>query len=170
MTEYVNSRTATHAERRALAEAYMQQFSIAPYSFNHAEMLGSIGEDVRIESGFKFDYGTNIHIGDGSFLNFNCVFLDIGEVHIGKKVQIGPGVHIYTVSHPLDHECRAAYEMSVAPVTIEDNCWIGGGTIIMPGVTIGARSVIGAGSVVTKSIPPDTLAFGNPCRVIKQIE
>lgn len=170
MTNSVNSRTASHAERRAIAEAYMQQFSLAPYSFNHAEMLGSLGTDVRIERGFKFDYGTNIFIGDGSFINYDCVFLDIGNIYIGKKVQFGPGVHIYTVSHPLDHTRRAAFEMSVAPVTIEDNCWIGGGTIIMPGVTIGARSVIGAGSVVTKSVPPDTLAYGNPCRVIKQIE
>ena len=166
----VQSDTLSHAEKRKIADMHCRQFNAAPDSITLDQILGSVGQNVRIETGFWCDYGTNIFIGDGSFLNYNCVLLDIGTITIGKTVQIGPGVHIYTVSHPLDHARRAAYEMSVSPVVIEDNCWIGGATIIMPGVTIGARSVIGAGSIVTKSIPPDSLAFGNPCRVIQKIE
>lgn len=166
----VQSDTLTHAEKRAIADYNCRLFNSRPHSLSLEKLLGQVGENVRIETGFWCDYGSNISIGDWSFLNFNCTLLDIGTITIGKKVQIGPGVHIYTVSHPLDYQRRADFEMTVEPVVIEDNCWIGGGTIIMPGVTIGARSVIGAGSIVTKSIPADTLAFGNPCKIIKSIK
>lgn len=122
---------------------------------------------VWIEPPFYFCYGTHIEIGDGSYINFNCNFVDDTSIVIGKKVLFGPGVTIATTSHPIHPDYRDY--MYAKPVYIEDNCWIGAGAIIGPGVTIGKNSVIGAGSVVTKDIPADSVAVGNPCRVIREI-
>lgn len=134
------------------------------------ELLGPSGEDVWIEPPFYCDYGSNISVGEKVFFNFNCVILDVMPVTIGNQVLFGPNVQIYTATHPIDWEERATWLEYAKPITIGNNVWIGGSCIICPGVSIGDRSVIGAGSVVTKSIPADVVAAGNPCRVIRSLK
>ena len=121
-----------------------------------------------IEPPFYCCYGTNISIGEGSYLNFNCNFVDDGKITIGKKVMVGPAVTIATVGHPIHPELREY--MYTDEVEIGDNCWIGAGVTICPGVHIGENTVIGAGSVVTKDIPANSVAVGNPCQVIREID
>ena len=123
---------------------------------------------VWIEPPFYFCYGTNIEIGNNCYINFNCNFVDDGKIIIGNKVMFGPAVTIATVGHPINPNYREY--MYCDPVKIEDNCWIGAGAIITPGVTIGENSVIGAGSVVTKDIPANSIAVGNPCKVLRNID
>lgn len=118
---------------------------------------------------FYCDYGFNIEVGDNFFANYNCTILDVAKVKIGKNCLLAPNVAIYTAGHAVDPELRAAMYEYGMPVTIGDNVWIGGSSVICPGVTIGDNSVIGAGSVVTKDIPSDVVAAGNPCRVIRAI-
>lgn len=130
------------------------------------EIFGKITK-AWIEPPFHFCYGTNIEIGEGSYINFNCNFVDDGKIIIGEKVMFGPAVTIATVGHPINPNYREY--MYTVPVKIEDNCWIGANVTICPGVTIGENSVIGAGSVVTKDIPANTVAAGNPCKVIRAI-
>jgi galactoside O-acetyltransferase len=127
------------------------------------------GTEVKawIEPPFYCCYGINIEIGEGTYINFNCNFVDDGKIKIGKKVMFGPAVTIATVGHPINPDMREY--MYTDSVSIEDNCWIGAGTTICPGVTIGENSVIGAGSVVVKNIPANSVAVGNPCRVIREI-
>lgn|SRR5690625_722080 len=133
------------------------------------ELLPGAAEDLWIEPPFYCDYGTNIAVGERVFFNFNCVVLDVAPVRIGARVLVGPNVQIYAATHPVSAiERRAGLELG-QPIEIGDDVWIGGGAIICPGVRIGARSVIGAGSVVTQDIPADALAVGNPCGVIRKI-
>jgi len=120
-----------------------------------------------IEPPFYFCYGTNIEIGEGTYINFNCNFVDDTKIIIGKNVLFGPAVTIATVGHPINLNYREY--MYADPVRIEDNCWIGAGSTICPGVTIGENSVIGAGSIVTKDIPANSVAVGNPCKVLREI-
>jgi maltose O-acetyltransferase len=134
------------------------------------DLLGYAGTGVCIEPPFYCDYGVNIHLGDGAFLNFNCVVLDCNTVQIGKAVQFGPAVQVYTAYHPLDPATRRSGLEMAAPIRIGENAWIGGGAILLPGIEIGANTVIGAGSVVTRSIPAGVLAVGNPCRVLRRLE
>ena len=123
-----------------------------------------------MESDFKCDYGCNIHVGENFYANFDVVILDCCEVHIGKNCMLAPRVCIYTATHPLDPYERNEIGLEYGkPVTIGDNVWICTGVMVLPGVTIGANSVIGAGSVVAKDIPPNSLAVGNPCRVIRTL-
>jgi maltose O-acetyltransferase len=129
-----------------------------------AEGLGGMGEGT-IRPPFHCDYGYNIRLGAGVFLNFNCVILDVVAVTIGDKTQIGPGVQILTADHPRDAATRDAGLEFGRPISIGRNVWIGGGAIILPGVTIGDDAVIGAGSVVTRDVPKGATAFGNPARV-----
>lgn len=138
------------------------------------ELLGSRGKGVWIAPPFFVDYGENIYLGNHVEINMNCLFLDCNEITIGDNSGIGPGVHIYTVSHPVQPSERLPQEggfwrSSTAPVHIGRNVWIGGGCIVLPGVSIGDEAVIGAGSVVTRDIPPRCVATGNPCRVIKRL-
>lgn len=126
--------------------------------------------DVWMQPPFFCDYGTNIRLGKKVFFNFNCVVLDVMEVKIGDNVLFAPSVQIYTATHPISAVERRTWKEFAKPVTIGSDVWVGGGAIICPGVTIGSRSVIGAGSVVTKDIPDDVIAAGNPCRVIRPIE
>jgi len=142
------------------------------------DLLGSKGDHLWITSPFYCDYGENIHVGDNCEINTNCVFLDCNSIRIGNYALIAPNVHIYTVFHPVKANDRIPNGVNeefpfckslTAPVSIGDNVWIGGGTIILPGVKIGNNVTIGAGSVVTKDIPDNVLAFGNPCRVIKEL-
>lgn len=133
------------------------------------DFLGTAGKNVWIEPPFQCDYGCHIHIGDGTYFNYNVVILDCAEVRIGAAVKFGPGVQLFTAKHPIDPVERRNGIESADPITIGDNVWIGGGAIICPGVTIGDNSVIGAGSVVTRSIPANVVAVGNPCRVLRSV-
>ncbi|MDN3511819.1 MAG: sugar O-acetyltransferase [Candidatus Jettenia sp. CY-1] len=134
------------------------------------ELIPASGQDVWIEPPFYCDYGSNITLGDKVFFNFNCVVLDVAPVRIGSGVLFGPSVQIYATTHPMrSSERKAGFELGKA-VEIGDDVWIGGSVVICPGVHIGARSVIGAGSVVTRSIPEGVFAAGNPCRFIRKIE
>jgi len=132
------------------------------------ELFGRGGDTVWLQPPFFCDYGTPIELGKDVFLNFNCVILDVCRVTIGDFTKIGPAVQIYTPLHPLEAGLRREQEYG-APVDIGSDVWIGGGAIILPGVRIGSRSVIGAGSVVTKDIPEGVLAVGNPCRVLRSL-
>ncbi|MBR6224051.1 MAG: sugar O-acetyltransferase [Lachnospiraceae bacterium] len=133
------------------------------------EILGKTGDYINIETPFHCDYGYNIEIGENFFANYNFTVLDVGKVKIGANVQIAPNVSLYTAGHPIHPDSRnSGYEYGIG-ITIGDNVWIGGSVCIMPGVTIGNNAVIGAGSVVTKNIPDNALAVGNPCRVIRMI-
>ena len=134
------------------------------------EILGKVGGGYfNIEKPFRCDYGYNIEIGDNFFANFNFVVLDVGKVRIGNNVQIAPNVGLYTAGHPLHPDSRnSGYEYGI-DITIGDNVWIGGSVCVMPGVTIGNNAVIGAGSVVTKDIPENAIAVGNPARVLRYI-
>lgn len=133
------------------------------------ELFGKIGANVWVEPPFFCDYGTNIHVGAGVFFNFNCVVLDPAKVTIGERTMFGPAVQIYTATHPLDHVERSSGLEYALPITIGADVWVGGSAVICPGVTIGDRSVIGAGSVVTRDVPADVFAAGNPCRVIRDL-
>ncbi|MBD5112984.1 MAG: sugar O-acetyltransferase [Ruminococcaceae bacterium] len=132
-------------------------------------ILGGAGENLTILPPFHCDYGSNITVGDNFFANYNLVILDVAPVTIGNNVFIAPNAAIYTAGHPVHYKARnSGYEYGI-PITIGDNVWIGGNVVICPGVRIGSRSVIGAGSVVTKDIPDDVIAAGDPCRVIRKI-
>lgn len=142
------------------------------------QLIGSKGKNVWISAPFSVDYGENIHIGNNCEINMNCTFLDCNTITIGDNSGIGPNVHVYAVTHPVDPAERltgnsngdlAFWKTVSAPVTIGSNVWIGGGSIILAGVTIGDNTTIGAGSVVTKSIPANCLAAGNPCKVIRYL-
>jgi len=146
------TRESQQAERRRILE----------------ELFAAGGDDVWMQPPFFCDYGSNITLGKKCFFNFNCVVLDVCRVSIGDYVFFGPAVQIYTATHPLEAELRRTQEFG-KPVTVGSDVWIGGGAIICPGATIGSRTVIGAGSVVTKDIPDGVLAAGNPCRVIRNI-
>ena len=133
------------------------------------EILGKTGEHIKIEAPFHCDYGYNIEVGENFFANYNLTVLDVGKVKIGKNAQIAPNVSIYTAGHPVHPDSRnSGYEYGIA-ITIGDNVWIGGNVCILPGVNIGDNVVIGAGSVVTKDLPDNVIAAGNPCRIIRNI-
>ncbi|MDO8587481.1 MAG: sugar O-acetyltransferase [Armatimonadota bacterium] len=133
------------------------------------ELFGGIGPNVEIEPPFYCDYGYNIFAGDHVYVNFGCVILDCNEVHIGDHVMLAPYVQIYAAYHPTDAKLRNSGPELAAPVRIGSNVWLGGGVIVLPGVTIGDNTTIGAGSVVVKDIPANVVAVGNPCRVIKHL-
>ena len=132
-------------------------------------LLGACGERVHVNQPFRCDYGCNIFIGDDFFANFNLTILDEAEVRIGNNVFVGPNVSIYTACHPLDAVSRNTGVEWAEPVSIGDSVWIGGNTVILPGVSIGSESVIGAGAVVTRDVPPRCVAVGNPARVVRRL-
>ena len=133
------------------------------------ELLGKTGRDPWINAPFHCDYGWNIEVGDNFFANYNLTILDVGKVTIGSNVQFAPNVSIYTAGHPLHPDSRnSGYEYGL-PVIIGDNVWIGGNVVLLPGVTVGSNSVIGAGSVVSRDIPEWVVAVGSPCRVVRRI-
>ena len=143
------------------------------------DLFGKMGEHVHIDSDFHCEYGKHIFIGDQVIINMNCTFVDNNIIEIGDNVLIASNVQIYTATHSTKLQERVVADWEAGegicktyalPVRINDGAWIGGGAIILPGVTIGKNSVIGAGSIVTRSIPDNCVAVGNPCRVIKQID
>ena len=133
------------------------------------ELFGKGGDTVWMQPPFYCDYGANIELGERVFFNFNCIVLDVCRVRIGSFTLFGPAVQIYTAMHPLNAEQRRREEFG-KPIDIGSDVWVGGGAMILPGVTIGSRAVIGAGSVVTRDVPEGTFAAGNPCRVIRSID
>lgn len=156
---------------RELVTQYNQQtLGSAGANETLQELLGSSGKDVFIETPFRCDYGYNIHVGDGVFMNFNCVLLDVCEIRIGARTLFGPGVQLYAATHPLDVATRRSGLENGKPITIGEDVWLGGGAIVLPGVTIGDGSVIGAGSVVTKDVPPMCVYAGNPAKFIKKVD
>lgn len=134
------------------------------------KLLPHAGEGLWLQPPFYCDYGTNIKCGEKVFFNFNCVVLDVMQVSIGSRTLFGPNVQIYTATHPVNYKERASGLEYAKPISIGEDVWVGGSAVICPGVTIGDRTVIGAGSVVTKDIPSDVFAAGNPCKVIRQLE
>ncbi len=134
-----------------------------------SQLIPRAGSGLWIQPPFYCDYGSNISIGENVFFNFNCVVLDVMQVVIGSYTMCGPNVQIYTATHPLDWRERSSGVEYAKPITIGSYVWLGGGAIVCPGVTIGDRAVIGAGSVVTKDIPSDVFAAGNPCKVIRSL-
>jgi maltose O-acetyltransferase len=132
------------------------------------ELFGAGGDTVWMQPPFHCDYGANIHLGERVFFNFNCVVLDVCPVRIGDFTLFGPGAQVLTPLHPMNAELRRKEEYG-APIDIGSDVWVGAGALILPGVTIGDRAVIGAGSVVTRDVPAGVFAAGNPCRVIREI-
>ncbi|MBA3314388.1 MAG: sugar O-acetyltransferase [Planctomycetota bacterium] len=133
-------------------------------------LFGRCGENVYVEPPFRCDYGIHISLGNRVYLNFDCVFLDCARITIGDDVMFAPGVHLYAATHPLNAAERIKGPELAAPITIGDRCWIGGRSLVLPGVTIGENTTIGAGSVVTRDIPSNVVAAGNPCRVLRRLE
>lgn len=132
-------------------------------------LIPNAGDGLWLQPPFYCDYGSNMVIGEKVFFNFNCVVLDVMKVTIGSRSLFGPNVQIYTATHPIDHKQRASGLEYAKSITIGEDVWVGGSAIICPGVTIGDRAVIGAGSVVTRDVPADVFAAGNPCRVISHL-
>ena len=133
------------------------------------ELFAEAGANSYIEPPFYCDYGRNTRVGKNFYCNYDCVFLDCGHITIGDNVMLGPKVALYAVNHPIDPVVRSCGGDFPEPITIGNNVWIGGSSVVCPGVTIGDNTVIGAGSVVTKDIPANVVAAGNPCRVIRPI-
>ena len=169
---------ATHSGLRDL----LQQTRLKIWKFNDLrpdqteemndilkDLFGSIGERFIINQPFRCDYGCNIFLGEDCFINFNCTILDEAKVTIGNNAFLGPNVSIYTACHPLEVDRRNRFIEWAEPVTIGDNVWIGGDVTILPGVSIGDNTVIGAGSIVTKSFPSNVVIAGNPAKIIKEI-
>lgn len=159
-------------EERLAAKQRMKRLNdLAPENIQErfALLQEIFGKETKawIEPPFYFCYGTHITLGEGTYINFNCNFIDDGSITIGKRVMLGANVTVATVGHPIAPELREY--MYTAPVVIGDDCWIGSNVTILPGVTIGAGTTIGAGSVVTKDIPANCVAVGNPCRVLREV-
>jgi maltose O-acetyltransferase len=133
------------------------------------QLLGSIGEDTVLRPPFFVDYGSNLRIGARCFANFGLMALDVADITIGDDVQIGPNVQLLTPTHPVEPEARRAKWEAARPITIGDNVWLGGGVVVLPGVSIGENTVVGAGAVVTRDLPANVIAVGNPARVVRTV-
>ncbi len=172
--EYYLANDETLVTERANCKKLLHKLNVTEYLMNDnakailARLIPNAPKSLYIEPPFHCDYGYNISCGENVYFNVNCVVLDVMQVTLGNNVFCAPAVQIYTATHPLDAVLRRSKE-NAKPVTIGDDCWIGGGAIICPGVAIGNRCVIGAGAVVTKDIPDDSLAVGNPAKVIRTI-
>ncbi|NVI88225.1 sugar O-acetyltransferase [Actinomadura sp. BRA 177] len=155
----------------ALAHRYGEVYATDPDAARPLleELLGSIAPDAHIRPPLYVDYGSYITVGSGTFANYGLTALDVAPITIGDDVQISPQVQLLTPTHPLDPSQRRAKLEAAEPITIEDNVWLGGGVIVCPGVTIGTNTVIGAGAVVTKDIPPNVVAAGNPAKPIRHL-
>ena len=154
-----------------LAERYAETWKTDPTAAREVlgDLLGSLGEHTVIRPPLYVDYGVHIRVGARTFVNFGLVALDVAEITIGDDVQIGPNVQLLTPVHPVEPEPRRDKLEAAKPITIGNNVWLGGGAIVCPGVTIGENTVVGAGAVVTKDLPSNVLAVGNPARPIRDI-
>jgi maltose O-acetyltransferase len=159
---------ALHLRAVTLTEAFNATPAADPGARRRilGELLGSLGADVEVRAPFHCDFGTNIRIGDRTFVNFGLVALDVAAVTIGDDVQIGPNVQLLTPVHPLDADRRRAKWESAEPITIGDNVWLGGGAVVLPGVTVGADAVVGAGAVVTRDVAAGAVVVGSPARPV----
>lgn len=159
--------------RRAyeLAREYEQRYLLDPAAAQEvlARLLGAIAPDVLIKPPLYVDYGSNITIGAGTFANYGLTALDVAAITIGRDVQIGPHVQLLTPTHPLEPDARRAKLEAAKPIVIGDNVWLGGGAIVLAGVTIGENSVVGAGAIVTRDVPPNVVVAGNPARILRQL-
>ncbi len=133
------------------------------------DLMGSVGDGTVIMPRFTCDYGYNLRLGRNVFINYHCIFLDCAPIDIGDDVQIGPAVQLYTAQHPLDADVRRSGLESARPIRIGSDVWIGGGAVVLPGVTIGERSIVGAGSVVVHPVPADCAVVGNPARIVRRL-
>lgn len=184
--ENYNCHDEVFLEYKNTARTLLVKYNSLPYDEKAGKreilkrLFGSIGTNVSVGYPFTCDYGCNIYLGSNVSINMNCTFIDCNKITIGNNVLIASNVQIYTATHPIELEERLTQDWKMEtgeyfcrtyalPVTIGNGCWIGGGVIIIPGVNIGNGSVIGAGSVVTKDIPENSVAVGNPCRVIRKI-
>jgi len=161
-------------EMRLKARKWMHQYNQAGYDKALREkllreLLGKLGKKADIQTPFFCDYGCHIEVGDNFFANFNCVFLDCSHIKMGNNVFLGPNVQLYAAYHPVVAAERIKGPELAAPITVGDNVWIGGRAIICAGVSVGENTTIGAGSVVTKDIPSNVVAVGNPCRVLRKL-
>jgi len=162
---------------RSLAECIekRRRYNTEPFTAEErraalSDLLGyPVDELTKVVAPFHCDQGFNIKVGKNVLINYDCVLLDTAEIRIGDNVLIGPGTKIVTAKHPLNAEERRDWTVSGSPIRIEEDVWIGAGAVILPGVTIGARSVVGAGSVVTKDVPPDSVVAGNPAKIIRNL-
>ncbi len=160
---------------QARAQALVERYNTTSHSESDLrarllrELLGGVGEGVVVRPPFRCDYGRQITIGGGTFVNYDCVMLDVAPIRVGAACQIATSVQLLTATHPVDPEPRRRGWESGEPITIADNVWLGGGVIVGPGVTIGADTVVGAGSVVTRDLPADVVAMGTPARVIRPL-
>ena len=134
------------------------------------ELLGSAGEGIHIEPPFRCDYGSNIHVGENFYANFECVVLDVCRVDIGRDCLLGPGVHLYTATHPLDATRRSSGIEYGKPVEIGDDVWLGGRVVVNPGVTVGDGAVVASGAVVTEDVPESVVVQGNPATVVRELD
>ncbi|NFT07552.1 sugar O-acetyltransferase [Clostridium botulinum] len=171
---YLTNSKELVGERQHAKEVIFEYNALSPRQVSEKnnllkQLLGNVGDKLCIESPFRCAYGYNIFLDEDVYINYNCTILDCAKVKIGKNVMIGPSVNIFTACHPIEVELRLKELEYASSVEIGDNVWIGGGVTITPGVKIGNNSVIGAGSVVTKDIPENVVAVGNPCRIIKDI-
>jgi maltose O-acetyltransferase len=132
-------------------------------------LLGGLGDGAHVRAPLRVDYGSRLFIGAGTFVNFGLVALDVVDIRIGERCQLGPNIQLLTPIHPLEREARARGWEAAEPITLEDDVWLGGGVIVCPGVTVGAGAVVGAGSVVTSDVPPGVLAVGSPARVVREL-
>ena len=184
--ECYNCHDEIFLEFKARARALLKDYHSLAYEQKEEktgilkQLFGHIGSNVSVGTPFICDYGRNVYIGNNVSINMNCTFVDCNEIRIGDFVMIASNVQIYTATHPVELKERLTEEWTpgrgkhfcqtyALPVTIGNGCWLGGGVIVLPGVTIGDGCVIGAGSVVTKDIPANSVAVGNPCRVIRKI-
>lgn len=161
-------------ERRRASDLFYEYNLLPPGNSSKGkafleQLLGSTGKQYVLEAPFRCDYGYNIHLSENFFANYNLVILDCARVSIGKNALIGPDVGIYTAGHPVHPEARSRDFEFALPITIGENVWIGGKVLINPGITIGDNVVIGSGSVVTRDIPSNVIALGNPCKVLREI-
>jgi maltose O-acetyltransferase len=158
------------------AQRLLREYNAIPFEDTRAAMtllrrlLGSVGDGTVIRPFFACDYGYNVRLGINAFINFNCVFLDCALIEIGDNLQMGPAVQMYTAAHPLEAEVRRSGLEYARPIRIGHDVWIGGGAIILPGVTIGDGSVVGAGAVVVHDVPPASVVVGNPARLVRTLE
>jgi maltose O-acetyltransferase len=157
-TDLMTAYNATTPRQEPLRRALLEQ------------LLGAIGEDTVIRPPLYVDYGSQLRIGARSFANYGLVALDVAAITIGDDVQIGPNVQLLTPTHPVEAGPRRDKWEAAEPITIGDNVWLGGGVIVLPGVTIGENTVVGAGAVVTKDLPADVVAVGNPARVVRTLQ